>query len=452
MESYYPQHRVFQDPFRRTVPPPIGPIYNPQPYYQQQMPAASSRPEGPGFDDTTKINTLVNSRGHNISVDVLASIPKGFFRVEEKWTCYRRNYFNVSCGFSIKTNSHDNLIYLQRYNSQLEAVNGYAVSIAAKTAAANNAESESRGLVQHTPKRDKATETIPTRHVVLPSSPSSVSGNHPLSHGSLYAPTSQIPCMQNGLDSFGHVGASTPQTTYTFERIQFQKATANNGKRRAQQQYFHVVVKLEVNVGRQGGPEDWVLVAQKQSQPMVVRGRSPGHYKDNRRDSQTSMDPDGGSGHSADGHNGYHIHSVNGAAHSSSMGNSHASYRHGHTYGTSFSHSAHHMDESENSTTSPGSSSTLASSPNKGETCHLTCSMTRASLPDTTFDRVILSPILNKISSDAIDYTHTRNKSYEDENRDCQGTFFHHPLDQTYHNPSFDFSATSTSQALCASS
>ena len=450
METYYPQYRL--DPFRRTAPPPLGPSFaTPGPYFSAQMPATPVRPEGPGFDDTIKVNTLVNSRGQNVSVDILASIPKGFFRVDDKWTCYRRNYFSVSCGFTFKTNGHDSPIYLQRYNSQLEMVSGYAVSIAAKTAAATNAESESRGLVQHTPKRDKATESTPTRHVVLPSSSSGVPGNHSLTHAGLYAPSSQMSCMQNGLDAFGHIGTPTPQANYIFERIQFQKATANNGKRRAQQQYFHVVVKLEVNIGRQGGPEEWLLVAQKQSEPMVVRGRSPGHYKDNRRDSQTSMDPEGGSGHSADGHTGYHLHAVHSAP-SASLGNTHAPYRHGHTYGTSFSHSTHHMDESENSTTSPGSSSTLASSPTKGESCHLACGMTRTSHADTTFDRVVLSPILNKTSSDAMEYSRARKRPYEDDSQDCPGNFFSHPLDQTYQHPSFDFSVTGTSQALCASS
>jgi meiosis-specific transcription factor NDT80 len=102
---------------------------------------------------------------------------------------------------------------------------------------------------------------------------------------------------------YGSTQHQGPPQSHTFERIQFQKATANNGKRRAQQQYFHVVVELFADVGRHGDPQ-WIKIATSQSHPMVVRGRSPGHYKDNRRDSATSMDPDRGAGAGGDGPGG----------------------------------------------------------------------------------------------------------------------------------------------------
>ncbi|KAF7591774.1 hypothetical protein BBP40_001100 [Aspergillus hancockii] len=103
---------------------------------------------------------------------------------------------------------------------------------------------------------------------------------------------------------------SQPPTQHTFERIQFQKATANNGKRRAQQQYYNLVVDLYAEIA---GPvssneTQWIKIARKLSHPMVVRGRSPGHYKDGRRDSTTSMGPDGGSGGSGDGSGGSVLH------------------------------------------------------------------------------------------------------------------------------------------------
>jgi meiosis-specific transcription factor NDT80 len=50
------------------------------------------------------------------------------------------------------------------------------------------------------------------------------------------------------------------------------------------------VVELSADVSRTGESPHWVKIATKQSEPVVVRGRSPGHYKDNeRRDSTASM-------------------------------------------------------------------------------------------------------------------------------------------------------------------
>ena len=276
---------------------------------------ASTRPDGPPFDDTRVIHPVLTSRNHQLTPDIAASIQKGFFQVDGKWTCYRRNYFTVSCSFSFRTSSNDSQLYLQRHsNHQVELITQFAVSITAKTAIMNsNQESELRALVQHTPKRDKATESVPGKVTVQPAPTPSLSSAAALSGtGNLYTNSQVSP---NVLVDYGGTYSSTqpqtPPTSHTFERIQFQKATANNGKRRAQQQYFHIVVELSADVSRAGESSHWVKIATKQSEPMVVRGRSPGHYKDNgRRDSTTSMDPDRGSG--AGGDAGAGINSMNG--------------------------------------------------------------------------------------------------------------------------------------------
>jgi meiosis-specific transcription factor NDT80 len=278
----------------------------------------TTRVDGPPFDDTKVVHPIITSLNQQLVPEIAASIQKGFFQVDGKWTCYRRNYFTVSCSFSFRTSSYEGQLYLQRHSShQAEPIKQFAVSISAKTAIMNsNQESEVRTLVQHTPKRDKATESVPGKVAIQPAPTPSLSSSGGLpSNGNLYSNPQQV--APSGLPGYntGPGYSSTqhhiPPTSYTFERIQFQKATANNGKRRAQQQYFHIVVELSADVSRAGESPHWVRVATKQSEPMVVRGRSPGHYKDNgRRDSTASMDPDCGSG--ASGDLGAGLSSVNG--------------------------------------------------------------------------------------------------------------------------------------------
>ena len=53
-------------------------------------------------------------------------------------------------------------------DNHMDIIQNFAVSISAKTAAAPNQESEVRGLVQHTPKRNKESESIPSKHHVIP--------------------------------------------------------------------------------------------------------------------------------------------------------------------------------------------------------------------------------------------------------------------------------------------
>ncbi|CAG8673815.1 5168_t:CDS:2 [Dentiscutata erythropus] len=113
-------------------------------------------------------------------------------------------------------------------------------------------------LVQHTPKRDKGPQMVPVPK----------------------------PIRAGGNLNLSSVGSNS--NIVTFERIQFKTATANNGKRRAAQQYYVVMVDLYAQT--ENGEQ--FRVATSTSAPLVVRGRSPGHYADNHdRYSPMSMNP-----------------------------------------------------------------------------------------------------------------------------------------------------------------
>lgn len=323
--------------------------------------AGPVRQDGPPFGETTVLYAVLNVRSQHLVPEISASIQKGFFQVDRKWTCYRRNYFAVSCSFSFKNQTSDGPFYLHR-NGQDEQIQHFAVSISAKTALTSNGESESRGLVQHTPKRDKATESVPGRHLISPTPPQPLAANGVYaSAGHMYGGHPHMAAsLMGGYGGFENANANAVPTQYTFERIQFQKATANNGKRRAQQQYFLLVVELSANVARTPGDENWIVIATKESDPMVVRGRSPGHYKDNgRRDSQTSMYPDRGTGHGGDATSG----SLPSATYSRSMDWIGGHRQSGHFGGSSYRQAG----GSDFSPMSMASSSTLTGTPTEAE-------------------------------------------------------------------------------------
>ena len=104
-------------------------------------------------------------------------------------------------------------------------------------------------LVQHTSKRDKGPQGMPEPR------PIKCGGNADMS------------------------GIESTHKFVTFERVQFKTATANNVKRRAAQQFYVVEVELLAQ------SEDGVLhrVASSNSAPLVVRGRSPGHYAESNQ-------------------------------------------------------------------------------------------------------------------------------------------------------------------------
>jgi len=158
-------------------------------------------------------------------------------------------------------------------------------------------DSHSIELVQHTPKRDKGPVAKPEKVRLAPRSPQPA--HHPMGlypgHGdSSLGPRPLYDQGYGGAAGASQGGSGAFQTEHTFERIQFKQATANNGKRRAAQQYYHLVVELWADVGTRTS-EQFVRVAYRRSAKMIVRGRSPGHYQTERRGS-TSSGPGGGSG------------------------------------------------------------------------------------------------------------------------------------------------------------
>ena len=253
-------------------------------------------PTVPPFEKTRTIQSIVDSKGQAVHVELHAKIDKGFFKADQDWTCYRRNYFSVACSYTLKppyTTPAEHL-YLSRSNSDRsnsDHIRALAICI---TARVSGDDGKSIDLVQHTPKRDKGPLGRPEKIKLMPSPPGSL--------GIYSEPAGLSPGSQLNADYDSSYPASSPnsqqtQTTANFDRIQFKNATANNGKRRAAQQYFNIVVELFADIASSPASEgQWAKVASRTSARMVVRGRSPGHYSDDRRSSSTSMGPGGGSG------------------------------------------------------------------------------------------------------------------------------------------------------------
>ena len=222
--------------------------------------------------------------GTHIKPDISGTIDKGFFLSDHEWTCYRRNYFNCVCSFQLSPHYPGTPIqFTPTGSNQTYQVFGFAMCI---SAVVSDNESHTIELVQHTPKRDKGPVMKPDK-IRLGAKQPQPTHHHPMGmYSDGLGPSRGIYA-----DSFASQSSGQQHPTeHTFERIQFKQATQNNGKRRAAQQYYQLVVELWADVGNQtsgNGGEQFVKVAQKKSAKMIVRGRSPGHYQNDRRGSQS---------------------------------------------------------------------------------------------------------------------------------------------------------------------
>jgi len=210
---------------------------------------------GPLFTQTNQLVELwTMDRSSALQVQLNSRIDRGFFLADNDWTCYRRNYFQISGAFDII----QDMVYIDQTDIpcciKTEAghipVQHFLFGIGARVA-----DSDKRiDIVQHTPKRDKGPQVVPSPKPIRP-------GGHLGAGGATTLPSHQVQIMP----------------IVTFERLQFKTATANNGKRRAAQQYYEIVVDLFA----QCQDNQRYKIATCHTAPLVVRGRSPGHYSDN---------------------------------------------------------------------------------------------------------------------------------------------------------------------------
>jgi len=257
-----------------------------------------SQPNIPPLNSMTSLGILSfnDPSATAVKTEINGIIDKGFFLAEDHWTCYRRNYFSCVCSYSLSPMPsalpNSQLQFVPTGSQQVFPVYGFAMSISAVVADSDNQAIE---LVQHTPKRDKGPVAKPEKVRLSPKSPQL--SHHPLNNSMYGAPEAGLGSSRAYDQSYGQ--QSSVPTEHTFERIQFKQATANNGKRRAAQQYYHLLVELWADCG-QSGADQFVKVAYRKSAKMIVRGRSPGHYQTERRGS-TSSGPGGSGGGSISG-------------------------------------------------------------------------------------------------------------------------------------------------------
>jgi meiosis-specific transcription factor NDT80 len=236
----------------------------------------------PPLHATEVLYQLQTADGQMIRPEIFGKIDKGFFMADNDWTCYRRNYFSLNCSYTLHPTIPTGTLHVVQPGGSHPQVFEFAISIAAVV---DGRDGKAIELVQHTPKRDKGPQDKPSRITLAPRPPPSSLGMYVGDNGLGGS---------RGLYDQGYGPNSNHQAMEaTFERIQFKNATANNGKRRAAQQYYHLLVELFADVGKQH-PDRWIKIATRMSAPMVVRGRSPGHYQSERRGSNTSTGPGSG--------------------------------------------------------------------------------------------------------------------------------------------------------------
>jgi hypothetical protein len=253
-----------------------------------------------GYRQTSHINKLT-CNGRLVVPDIHVRQHKSFdITVEEnKFVGYRRNYFCLDASFTL-TLKNDvpgeaeyprGQLIVEGQSGDQHVVKAFALSI---TGVDNSTSAKTIELVQFSPKRDAGKKGRPAMYRVSPTVPDFVTplGQGPTAYALRnaaqgpdlpYQNAQDLPQTESGIFDQQDITdpAAGAATTHTWERIQFKNATANNGRRRQNQQAFMVVVTLwaDIRETRENGRAPyWYPVAKCHSDEVVIRGRSPNHY------------------------------------------------------------------------------------------------------------------------------------------------------------------------------
>ncbi|KAF2203826.1 p53-like transcription factor [Delitschia confertaspora ATCC 74209] len=310
----------------------------------------------------------INCEGQVVTPHIDAKIDKGFFVSSDAvWTCYRRNYFAVTVSFTLNPHIANGRLYLN-HAGKPEQIQAFAVQL---SAAVDGTGGKSIELIQHTPKRDKGPQMTLKKELLAPTPPGKSHTDHSYSVNSFHtAPTlagPNLPLQNDGDQNHQYSPASHSSNGHqrSFDRIQFKSATANNGKRRAQQQFYHLIVELYANIQSPRDKEpNWVKIAARSSSPVVVRGRSPSHYQN--EGPHNSGASRGGSGAGGGGLGHPQLGSNGGPAFNRGFGNGLSGGRSGTMGGGMYRGTTYSLDPSPVGSHSVSSASSLSGGPVEG--------------------------------------------------------------------------------------
>ncbi|CUM53715.1 uncharacterized protein AC631_00745 [Debaryomyces fabryi] len=244
---------------------------------------------GPSFENTTLYRPIfITSTNENVFPFVNARIDRGFENHGGEWIGYKRNYFTlVSCfefdGVSPETFFTEKFHILNDVG-ELENISCFALRLVSRCS-----EDESVvNLIQHTAKRDRGPQYLPPvfpaisgylpSHSIIKQASNIRNGDKIDQYNRMfYLDTATLQkCMDASILSTYPEGRIA--TVARYERIQF--STSIN-YRKSTMVNRHFILKVELLGLLDDGK--YAVLASTETQPLVVRGRSPSNYQMARR-------------------------------------------------------------------------------------------------------------------------------------------------------------------------
>lgn len=223
----------------------------------------------PNFFNTEIKGDMRDAAGVQVPVDIKAQfvLKKKAAKQSDCWILYRRNYFNIQGSYKLKPfldSSPDETLYLHQNRHKPEPIQALFMCMRGVVGREEGSEIK---IVVFNAKRKPI-------HQGIEPPPIAPQRMKPLTDGS-----TKYYVKSTG-DRHDHINVPM---NHTFNRNQFRAATQNNGARRTEQQFYHILLELKAEIIVDGLPQLFT-VASKMSEALVVRGRCPLSFKGKDKD------------------------------------------------------------------------------------------------------------------------------------------------------------------------
>lgn len=244
---------------------------------------------GPSFENTTLYRPIfITSTNENVFPFVNARIDRGFESHGGEWIGYKRNYFTLVSCFEFE-GANPETFFNEKFHilndlGELENISCFALRLVSRCS-----EDESVvNLIQHTAKRDRGPQYLPPvfpaisgylpSHSIIKQASNIRNGDKIDQYNRMFYldNTTLQKCMDTSILSTYPEGRIA--TVARYERIQF--STSIN-YRKSTMVNRHFILKVELLGLLDDGK--YAVLASTETQPLVVRGRSPSNYQMARR-------------------------------------------------------------------------------------------------------------------------------------------------------------------------
>jgi meiosis-specific transcription factor NDT80 len=245
---------------------------------------------GPQFTPTVSLKTILNSHGSVVKPLLFPRIDRGFEIIENEWVGYKRNYFTLVSSFTFQGVRFEEFAGDRYHFSDLEPDSTQTIMyFGIRLVAQCVDDGSSVNLIQHTAKRDRGPQFTPPVH---PAVPSRLPDHDIIKEAANVRNTNKIARLnevfffdrhEHDHESFDisgleHYPDEKIIKVARYERVQF-SASINYKKPALSSKRFKLLFQL-VGFTDMKKPEEFVVLAFRETPPLIIRGRSPSNYSE----------------------------------------------------------------------------------------------------------------------------------------------------------------------------